>query len=189
MFLKIGKPPEHDFDEPLGLLSDCHRRIEYFLAVLVAITDQLDGRSLDATRRSELQRALTYFTIAAPKHTADEEESLFPRLAASTDAEAAEALDLVRRLERDHQEADAHHRDVETLGRRWLADGTLAESDVRDQRRHLAHLSDMYRDHIAAEDHQLFPATKRLLTETALRSIGREMAARRLPISAERDRE
>ena len=180
MFLKIGKPPEHDFDEPLGLLSDCHRRIEYFLALLIAITDQFEGRSLDAAQRNELQRALTYFTIAAPKHTADEEESLFPRLAASAHAEAPEALHLVRRLERDHQEADARHRDVDAIGRRWLADGTLAEADVRDLRLHLSRLSEMYRDHIAAEDHQLFPAAKRILTETVLRSIGREMAARRL---------
>ena len=37
MLLKIGGPPEHGFDQPLGLLSDCHRRIEHFLFVLSTI--------------------------------------------------------------------------------------------------------------------------------------------------------
>ena len=38
MPLQIGQPLDHDFDEPLGLLTDCHRRIEYFLDVLVTLT-------------------------------------------------------------------------------------------------------------------------------------------------------
>jgi hypothetical protein len=28
---------DHDLDAPLGLLSDCHRRLEHYLAVLVAL--------------------------------------------------------------------------------------------------------------------------------------------------------
>src|SRR5262245_47551857 len=104
MLLKIGQQPEHGFDQPLGLLSDCHRRIEHFLAVLVAITDQANGEALSAARRSQLQGALTYFSSAAPKHTADEEESLFPRLEASGHPDASAALDIVRRLERDHDQ-------------------------------------------------------------------------------------
>ena len=31
MLVKIGQPVDHGFDAPLGLLSDCHRRIEKFL--------------------------------------------------------------------------------------------------------------------------------------------------------------
>ena len=37
MPLQIGERPDHSFAEPLGLLSDCHRRIEHFLLVLLAI--------------------------------------------------------------------------------------------------------------------------------------------------------
>ena len=37
MPVRIGGRPEHGFDEPLGLLSDCHRRIERFLGVLAAV--------------------------------------------------------------------------------------------------------------------------------------------------------
>lgn len=34
---QIGQRVDHDFDEPLGLLSDCHRRIEHFLRALVTV--------------------------------------------------------------------------------------------------------------------------------------------------------
>ena len=84
MLLKIGQRPDHGFDEPLGLLSDCHRRIEHFLAVLLTIADQANGQELSADQRRQLEGALTYFSTAAPRHTADEEDSLFPRLEAST---------------------------------------------------------------------------------------------------------
>jgi hypothetical protein len=43
MPIQIGQPPGHDFDEPLGLLSDCHRRIEPFLHVLVVVDAELAG--------------------------------------------------------------------------------------------------------------------------------------------------
>jgi hypothetical protein len=37
MAIQIGQRPDHDFHEPLGLLSDCHRRIEHFLRVFIAV--------------------------------------------------------------------------------------------------------------------------------------------------------
>jgi hypothetical protein len=40
----IGRRPDHGFDEPLGLLSDCHRRIEDFLQVLITLAEQVNGR-------------------------------------------------------------------------------------------------------------------------------------------------
>jgi hemerythrin superfamily protein len=69
----------HDFSEPTGLLSDCHRRIEMFLGSLQRVSEFVD-RPLTSQARAALESALPYFQEAAPKHTADEEESLFPRL-------------------------------------------------------------------------------------------------------------
>jgi hemerythrin-like domain-containing protein len=177
--LKIGLVPDHGFDEPLGLLSDCHRRIEHFLAVLAAIADRSDARELDGSERWQLEGALRYFTTAAPRHTADEEDSLFPRLEASRYAEAAAALELVRRLERDHDEADALHDAVDRLGRTWLANNHLAADDLQELRRLLARLRSLYEAHIAVEDRWLFPTAARVLSADDLRAIGGEMAARR----------
>src|SRR4051812_21080525 len=125
MPIQIGQRPDHGFTEPLGLLGDCHRRIEHFLHVLLAIDQQAAGSPLGTGPRADLEAALTYFAAAAPKHTADEEESLFPRLRATTDPAAAHALELLDRLEQDHDEAEQHHCSVDVLGRRWLALGTL----------------------------------------------------------------
>ena len=69
---------ESTFANPIGLLSDCHRRIERFLQALLTVTTQVEGGSLDAEHRSAVEAAVQYFRQAAPKHTADEEEDLFP---------------------------------------------------------------------------------------------------------------
>ena len=181
MPIRIGQRPDHSFDEPLGLLSDCHRRIEQFLYVLVAIERQVAGGPLSVGQRAGLEASLAYFATAAPKHTADEEESLFPRLRASADAATAQALDTVARLERDHDEADWHHRAVDTLVRRWLAENRLNDGDLDGLREHLAALETIYQEHIAIEDRELSPAASRLLSPSEIRAIGREMAARRAP--------
>src|SRR3954449_12487157 len=76
----IGAKPESNFTDPIGLLTDCHRRIERFLSVLVQVTAQANGGALTQEQRRGLDTALRYFRDAAPKHTADEESTLFPRL-------------------------------------------------------------------------------------------------------------
>ena len=179
MPIQIGRPPDHNFTEPLGLLSDCHRRIEYFLGVLIAVTGRTSGGLLTQAQRVELEAALTYFATASPKHTADEEESLFPRLRETHDAAATRALKLVEQLERDHEIAERHHSAVEGLMRRWLADGGLERGDTATLRAHLAALQSLYRRHIDVEDRELFPAAARLLSATQIADMGREMAARR----------
>ena len=168
---------DHDFTEPLGLLSDCHRRIEHFLDVLVRLA-QSASAPLTPERWRELQKALNYFDKAAPRHTADEEESLFPRLRATHDPSAAQALECLSQLERDHEMAAAHHRAVDRFCRRWLDRGFLSDVDMRNLQDRLAELQAIYREHIAIEDDQLFPAAARVLSQDELLEIGREMQDR-----------
>lgn len=179
MPIQIGQPADHGFDEPLGLLSDCHRRIEHFLTVLATVADDAAGGDLTPSYRSALDGALRYFAVAAPKHTADEEVSLFPRLRTSNDPALAPALAALDVLEQDHDEAEAHHARVDDLVRRWIADGRLATADVAELRERLARLQALYRRHIAIEDQQVFPAAARVLEPKQLETIGSEMAARR----------
>jgi hemerythrin-like domain-containing protein len=179
MLIRIGARPDHGYDEPLGLLSDCHRRIERFLAALVLTTSAGNGGPLTRQQRADIEGALTYFANAAPKHTADEEESLFPRLRGVADADAVRALATIERLEHDHDVADEHHRCADALLRQWLADDRLDASSLGKLRAHLAALQTLYSAHIAVEDRELFPAAGRVLTRDDLATIGREMAARR----------
>ena len=181
MPIQIGQRPDHGFDEPLRLLSDCHRRIEYFLRVLIAVDERLAGGTLTPALRADLEAGLRYFETAAPKHTADEEESLFPRLRETRDGAAAHAFEVLARLERDHDEAEQHHGVVDTLVRRWLVRGHLEADGARELRVRLTALRVIYQQHIEVEDRELFPTAARLLSASEMHEMGREMAARRLP--------
>src|ERR1044072_5942127 len=99
MPVQIGQRAE-SFSNPLGLLTDCHRRIEMFLRALTTVAGKSDG-ALDAEQRDALEKSLTYFRDAAPKHPADEEESLFPRMRRVENAEVRAALAQVDSLERE----------------------------------------------------------------------------------------
>ena len=174
MPVQIGHK-ESDFSNPLGLLSDCHRRIERFLEVLIRLTDQ--AGPLGQPEREALEKSLAYFRTSAPKHTADEEGSLFPRLRQSESAR--EALTCLAQLESDHQSAARDHEIVDATGREWLAAGTLNSEQRRALDESLARLSRMYQRHIAIEDRELFPLAARVLPPDQLAEVGREMAERR----------
>ena len=49
----------HGFSDPTRLLSDCHRRIEMFLASLQRVADVID-RPLSGEARARLESALRY---------------------------------------------------------------------------------------------------------------------------------
>jgi hemerythrin-like domain-containing protein len=177
--IQIGQKPSPTFQQPLELLSDCHRRVESFLRALVLVAEQAQGGDLNAKQREALETALRYFREAAPKHTADEEESLFPRLRDLNNSAAREALAKIAALETDHQIAKAAHDAVEQLGQKWLTTGRLLSDETPRLIRHLRELATIYERHIAVEDNEIFPLAKTVLDEVALRAIGCEMAARR----------
>src|SRR6476620_7749063 len=109
MPIVIGAKPESNFADPIGLLTDCHRRVERFLSVLVQVSAQAQGGPLTGEQRTALETALRYFREAAPKHTADEEETLFPRLRAIGRPEVNAVLAKVDALEKDHTRAAESH--------------------------------------------------------------------------------
>jgi len=177
MPVQIGDKPQAGFDDPLGMLSDCHRRIERFLGALVKIARDSKGAALGAREREALQAALEYFRTSGPRHTADEEESLFPRMKSCGDAAAA--LESIRELQSDHAAADRAHAEVDALGTRWLKSGTLSETDATRMADLTEQLARLYARHIAIEDRELFPTAGRALPRADLKSIGEEMARRR----------
>jgi hypothetical protein len=63
MAVRIGDESS-SFDEPLELLSDCHRRIERFLAALIAVARDNSGSALNPEQERALQVALRYFRRA-----------------------------------------------------------------------------------------------------------------------------
>lgn len=175
----LGARPQSGFDDPLGLLSDCHRRIESFLGVLIRVTDQAAGGELGGEQRTALETALRYFREAAPKHTRDEEESLFPRMREVPDRQVQAALRAMARLERDHAVADTLHEQVDRIGRRWLEEGRLGPRETERLGDLLLRLQKLYQEHISLEDQQVFPLAAKALDASQLSAVGAEMAARR----------
>jgi hemerythrin-like domain-containing protein len=168
----------HNFSNPTGLLSDCHRRIEMFLGSLDAVAKTADQPLTEETGRA-LAVALRYFREAAPKHTADEEKSVFPRLRRLRNPEAQAALAQLEQLEKDHHWAKALHAEVDRLGQEYLSKSRLSLVEAEQFRGAVGQLASMYLQHISIEDHTIFPLADRLLSQTDRSSIAREMESRR----------
>lgn len=179
MAITLNAPAEHTFAEPLGLMSDCHRRVEKFLRVILTVAEQAQGGELDAEKRAGLETALRYFRSAAPMHTADEEVSLFPRMRACGHPEVDAALERIEALEADHKVADHAHKVVDNLAQKWLDTGELSDDAMTELLRNARHLKDIYQGHIALEDEVIFPLAGRVLDAETLAAVGREMAERR----------
>lgn len=171
--MKIGHGPGKQKKDLHARLTDCHDRIRHFTALarkLAGATDVPPTEIADAA--AAVHR---YFTEALPRHVADEEQSLLPRLRGRSPAlDAALAT-----VEAEHVE---HDPDVAALVgltatlRDWperhgsLA-GELAEVAAR--------LDAAFSTHLEAEEAHVFPALRRHLSPDDEAAILSEMAARR----------
>lgn len=177
MPVQIGAKAHH-FTDPTGLLSDCHRRIEMFLQSIAAVADVIDQPATEEVQGA-LEAALRYFRQAAPKHTADEEESLFPRLRDIANADVTSALSKLDALEEEHRWANPLHDTFEQLGTKFLSDARLSREEIESFRAAIRDLQSMYARHINVEDAIVFPLAARVLSEDQKSVIADEMAGRR----------
>jgi hemerythrin-like domain-containing protein len=173
MGIQIGAKPDSGFDDPLGMLKDCHRRIEHFLGILCHVAEHAQNRAMTGEETAAVRAALSYFQTGGQRHTADEEESLFPRLV------SAGGFAELDRLEHDHAEAGQLHSEVETLYSAWIASGSLDESESCRLLSATSRLRGLYQAHIEVEDHVVFPKAAQLLDKDAIAAIGREFRIRR----------
>ena len=175
MAIQIGAKPDSGFDDPIGMLKDCHRRIENFLGILCVVVARAQGRSLTSEERDAVKAALQYFRAGGQRHTADEEESLFPRLRES-DADYFAEID---GLEGDHREANELHGSVERCYSTWIATGELTPTDALQLRSETERLKQLYSDHIHIEETIVFARAAHVLDSHAIAAIGAEFRFRR----------
>lgn len=176
MGIQIGAKPDSGFDDPIGMLKDCHRRIEQFLRILCLVAERAAGRGLDEEESSAVKAALSYFRTGGQRHTADEEQSLFPRL---REESASDGVSDLARLEDDHQIADALHANVDALYNMWIVKGGLAHADEQALLDATRQLSRLYAAHIEVEESIVFPLAARTLSLASITAIGEEFRARR----------
>jgi hemerythrin-like domain-containing protein len=150
-------------DEPLEHLMACHRRIEERLETLERASEHLEDRTEEAL--GAFRSAFAFLDSSGALHTADEEESLFPRLVAALEPGERSYL---AGLEHDHTEAHRIYAELKV------------SLDRPAQARHLVErLCALYRAHIASEDSVLQEYAKAHLTSGQLAEIAREMKDRR----------
>ena len=147
-------------NDPFEQLTRSHRRLEEALA---ALSEATSGERLDeATARD----VADFLARQVRRHEADEEESLFPRLAS-----IADLASVLAQLRAEHEAHVALHEQLERA---------LGATPIRDElRRVAAALEDAYRTHIDIEEAVLFPAARRALNAQDLAAIVEEMQARR----------
>jgi hemerythrin-like domain-containing protein len=176
MAIQIGARPDSGFDDPIGMLKDCHRRIERFLHILWVVANRAAGRALTDEEAAAVQSALHYFRQGGQRHTADEEESLFPRLRAES---AAGNFEELGGLESDHRQANSLHAAVETLYLAWISNGLLSPEDEERLLYATEQLKHLYKGHIQVEEQVVFPHAAQMLDSRTIAAIGQEFRARR----------
>ncbi len=168
MGIQIGAKPDSGFDDPIGMLMDCHRRIERFLHILCVVADRAQGRALADDETEAVKSALQYFREGGKRHNADEEESLFPRLRA--ESASAQEPELAT-LENDHRSADHLHGQVEDLYSAWIATGRLSPDEEARLRSAAGQLKRLYDEHIRVEEKTVFPYAVQTLDAGAIAAI------------------
>lgn len=177
----IGQAHVPDFADPLGLMSHCHRKIEGFLNGLAAAGEiLLGGRAAElAGAFHVIDAARGHFALRGPKHTEDEEVSLFPRMREYGGHEAEDALAALAALETEHRVAEGVHAEFDELVG-WLPrDGSAGVKEIDLFNELVTELADLYRPHIRVEDEIIFPAAARVLPPDVLSIVGQQMLARR----------
>ena len=164
-----------DFDSPLALLADCHRRVERQCATLARLVPHLEANGSDTAASEAATAVMRYFDTAAPNHHADEEDDLFPALIESMAGSDAVCLrKIIAALRADHGELDRHWAALRPVLAAVAAgqSATLSAEDVQG-------FADLYARHIAREEGELLPIAGRLLGDADLERIGGEMRRRR----------
>jgi len=176
MAVQIGARPDSGFDDPIGMLKDCHRRIEHFLNTICAVVERAHARRLSEEEAAAVEAALHYFRVGGKRHSADEEESLFPRM--REDAALANLPELGK-LENEHREANSLHETVGVLCSAWIRVGRLNAANEQQLVSATQRLRRLYAEHIEMEETVVFPRAAAALDGKTIAVIGEEFRARR----------
>lgn len=157
--------------DAFAILSHCHEHILEKLDVLEGVGRELiESPDLQDRHLARLGEVLAFLDTAIPLHSADEEQSLFPRLRAlppffgidGTPMDCMEAEHVEHAALKARLKVAIVKRDAEAAGRCALT------------------MTAAYRDHIAKEEEILFPTARLTLTDPAiLETMAEEMRARR----------
>jgi len=155
----------------LAKLMNSHERLREELSFFAAAAASLESDHDDPEALGALRRSLDYFDRSVVRHEADEEKSLFPRLAHLPEAGA-----ILAALAAEHASQRRIHDELQTLVPR---DGTIARAAIPRLAELSRALRESYDVHLAREEKELFPIAQRTFDEAAHTAIAQEMEERR----------
>lgn len=171
------RSPSVGFEAPFEMLSACHERVERMLDLLARLRSHLLTNGCDAQAATAATDVMRYFDLAAPQHHLDEELHVFPAVLALHDGRLGL---LVVRLQRDHRDMEkcwaavrqalARVAHADAKNRRPFSDVDQADMDA---------FVTIYKDHIKAEEEQVYPQAKQALSLDQLVVMSRDMVGRR----------
>ena len=170
-----------DFSRPLDFLFHCHQKIAASLEALRRATAELHEAAEPefAETLATIDTVLIHLKTAGKKHTADEEESLFPRLRLYKDDVVSEVFEVLDQLEAQHKRAASIENSLSKLVVNLQACDTPEEGKLALFGDLGESLYDLYRPHIQMENEFVFPAAAEILSREDLHSMGREIFQRR----------
>ena len=152
-------------------LLDCHERIRRFTALAVKL-----GEPAPVAEVAEAATAVhRYFTIALPLHSADEEESLAPRLVAA----APELGELLHNMTEQHVPIHQTVADLVPLWQRVIAEPERQPELMGRLRAPAAFLRELFEHHLQPEEEVIFPSLSARLSPQQQAEILQEMRGRR----------
>ena len=155
-------------------LDDSHRQLQRHLVLLRSVVEASQAGDLDAAGRKQAHQVLDFFNGEARQHHLDEENHIFPVLAASSEEALAAAA---RRLRQDHGWLEENWLHIEpaiaamSAGNQWFDSAELLHA--------LEVFEALYLDHLLLEESLAYPEAHKRLQAYDRAGMGREMAQRR----------
>lgn len=171
MLIHTGKTILPNFSSPLDMLTACHDRIMDQCSTLHKLIHHLPAHGCDTQAQEAARAILTYFDTAGKFHHQDEEEDLFPLIRAANNPNADR---LLQQLLDEHQSMDNMWADLSSR-LQMIAEGKSADLDSQI----VDDFTLAYGRHLMLENMKLLPYAAKILNETQIQNMGKNMAARR----------
>jgi hemerythrin-like domain-containing protein len=171
--LQTGASPSPRSEDVPEVLVDCHQRMRQLTASAAALAARPAATAEEV--REVATKVHRYFTVALPLHEEDEEASVFPRLL----VHAPQLGPCIASLREDHAAHAEHVARLLAVCEQLQAAPERADGLRVSLGRAAAALADAWRVHLAAEEEDVFPAMRTVLTAEERTSIREEMKERR----------
>ncbi|HEX5310544.1 hemerythrin domain-containing protein [Aquabacterium sp.] len=162
--------------EPFEVLDATHQQIVTALQQLTQLVSHLRENGVDRHAQDTAKSLFLFFMNTARQHHLDEEKHVFPQLISSGDDQL---IHTTLRLQQDHGWIEED----------WLELAPQIESisagynwyNIEQLEHAVPVFAALYHDHMRLEESLIYPEARARISSWNLKSMGREMAARRRP--------